>query len=124
VWTLRIFGLILGLVGILNSSPAVASATTILRGQLADPASLNIGLICQWEEDCIYEHKTAMRKALKYVSKYKPAQWRIEQCNRNASRGSARVDWIGFNQCIRNASLRYVPPPAKKSAASRKARRK
>lgn len=101
-----------------------AEAGVIRRGQLADPASLNIGLICQWDEDCIYEHKTAMRKALKFVAKYKPPQWRVEQCNRNASRGKSRVDWVGFNQCIRNEVLRYIPPAARKSAAAGKTRRK
>ena len=90
-----------------------ASAGTILRGQLADPVSLNIGLGCQWELSCINRHKRAMNNALKYVAKYQPPQWRIEQCNRNAQRGRERVDWIGFNQCVRNADLRYIPPAAK-----------
>jgi hypothetical protein len=90
---------------------AAASAGTILRGQLADPVALNIGLICQWNEECMADHKIAMQKALKFVVKYRPPQWRIEQCNRNASRGGkARVDWIGFNQCVRNEDLRYNPP--------------
>ena len=45
------------------------------------------------------------RGALKHVAKYPPASWRIQLCNRNASRGGTRVDWIGFNNCVRNASL-------------------
>lgn len=102
---------------------APASAGTMLRGQLADPVALNIGLGCQWELSCINRHKRAMNNALKYVAKYRPPQWRIEQCNRNAQRGRERVDWIGFNQCIRNADLRYIPPPPK-LAASKKTRSK
>jgi len=105
------------------SAAGPASAKMIVRGQLADPVALNIGLICQWDEDCIYDHKVAMRKALKYVAKYKPPQWRVEQCNRNASRGKSRVDWIGFNQCVRNETLLYSPP-SKKSASAKKTRRK
>lgn len=101
-----------------------ANAGTILRGQLADPVALNIGLGCQWELSCINRHKRAMKNALKYVAKYQPEQWRIEQCNRNAKRGRERVDWIGFNQCIRNAGLRYTPPPAKPAAARKKTLKK
>jgi hypothetical protein len=104
-------------------APVHAAASTILRGQLADPVALNIGLICQWDEECIYDHKVAMRKALKYVAKYHPPQWRIEQCNRNASRGKSRVDWIGFNQCVRNAGLTYVPPAPKASRTPKAAKR-
>lgn len=100
--------------GLAISVPAAVPAETILRGQLADPVSLNIGLVCQWQQTCISNHKSAMRKALKYVAKYRPAQWRIEQCNRNAQRGRQRVDWIGYNNCIRKADLRYAPPPKAK----------
>ena len=105
----------------LTVTPApAASAATILRGQLADPVSLNIGLGCQWDSDCIGRQKSAMKKALKYVSKYRPAQWRVEQCNRNAQRGRQRVDWIGYNNCIRKADLRYIPPPAPPSKGRKK----
>lgn len=103
---------------------AAASAGTVLRGQLADPVSLNIGLTCQWDEDCMADHKTAMHKALKFVAKYRPPQWRIEQCNRNASRGKARVDWIGFNQCVRNEGLRYNPPIERALAGKARPKRK
>jgi hypothetical protein len=30
---------------------------------------------------------------------------RIHACNRNASRGSGKVDWIGFYNCIRNKRI-------------------
>ncbi|MFL6830491.1 MAG: hypothetical protein ACJ8D5_07725 [Sphingomicrobium sp.] len=77
---------------------------------LYDPVSLNIGLGCQWQQRCIAEQKRAMGRALKYVKKHQPAAWRLHQCNRNAARKRFRVDWVGFDNCIRNASLRPSPP--------------
>ena len=76
---------------------------------LYDPVSLNIGLNCQWQQRCIREQTKAMRHALKYVKNKRPPSWRIQACNKNASRRSLRVDWIGFNNCIRNASVPPVP---------------
>ena len=79
---------------------------------LYDPVTLNIGLNCQWQERCIDNQKKAMKHALKYVKKYQPPQWRVHLCNKNASRRRFRMDWIGFNNCIRNAALRPAPPRA------------
>jgi hypothetical protein len=84
------------------SSPAASAP-------LHDPVSLNIGLNCQWQKRCIDKQNHAMKRALSYVRKARPAAWRIQQCNRNAARRSGRVDWIGFDNCIRNTTLR-VPP--------------
>jgi hypothetical protein len=77
---------------------------------LYDPVMLNIGLNCQWQRHCMSDQHRAMRHALKYAFKYHPPLWRIHQCNRNASRFQERVDWIGFNNCVRNAALKYEPP--------------
>jgi hypothetical protein len=77
---------------------------------LGDPVSLNIGLACQWQQRCIDHQTKAMKKALKFVQKERPPAWRIQMCNRNASRKRTRVDWIGFNNCVRNAELRPAPP--------------
>jgi len=77
---------------------------------LGDPVSLNIGLSCQWQQRCISHQTKAMKKALKFVQKKQPPSWRIEMCNRNAARKRTRVDWIGFNNCVRNAELRPAPP--------------
>jgi hypothetical protein len=79
--------------------PAVAAP-------LHDAVALNIGLNCQWQVRCIEQQRKAMNRALSYVSKKRPAAWRIHQCNRNAARKRYRVDWIGFDNCIRNAALR------------------
>lgn len=53
----------------------------------------------------------ARKHALKFVRKKGPAAWRIQQCNRNAHRKGQRVDWVGFDNCIRNEVL-SPPPPA------------
>ena len=71
-----------------------------------DPVSLNIGVNCQWQPRCMNRQRTAMKRALSFVAKARPPQWRIQLCNRNARRGGNRVDWIGFDHCIRNATLR------------------
>jgi hypothetical protein len=69
---------------------------------LFDSVRLNIGLNCRWERKCIASQTRAMKRALAYVRKKHPAQVRIHLCNRNASRGRLRIDWIGFDNCIRN----------------------
>ena len=90
-----------------------AASAAEARAPLHDAVSLNIGLNCQWQPKCIAEQKRAMKRALKYVKKKQPPAWRIQQCNRNAARTRYRVDWVGFDNCIRNAGLRYTPPPAR-----------
>ena len=72
---------------------------------IEDPALLNIGLACQWKGHCIAKQQQAMFHALKYVTKHRPPSWKIQFCNHNASRRQARVDWIGFRNCIRNRAL-------------------
>lgn len=96
-----------GGLGLAVPSPARASAGPMLK----NPAVLNIGFVCRWQDPCIRKQKVAMVYALKFVDYYRPPAWRIQQCNRNASRGGTRVDWIGFNNCVRNANLQ---PPSRK----------
>ena len=76
------------------------------RAPLYDSVRLNIGINCRWERKCIAAQYKAMNAALHYVRRNRPDATRIQQCNRNASRGRNRVDWIGFNNCIRNAAMR------------------
>jgi hypothetical protein len=94
---------------ILVAFPAISEA----RGgpPIADAVGLNIGLNCQWQRQCMAAQDKAMKRALSYVRKEQPPTWRVHLCNRNASRGRYRVDWVGFNNCIRNAALRPPPPP-------------
>ena len=95
------FALVLGL----TSSAASAEAKL---PPLRDPVFLNIGFVCKWRDGCIARQRSAMKKALAYVDKNDPPAWKVQQCNRNASRyrGRGRVDWIGFNNCIRNKTIR------------------
>src|SRR5262245_25865309 len=73
---------------------------------LRDPVFLNIGFVCQWEDSCIDKQKRAMKKALAYTKKYDPPDWKIHLCNRRAvQRRSGRIDWISYNNCIRNPSV-------------------
>jgi len=47
-----------------------------------------------------------MKRARAFVARRKPAPSLIHLCNRNAARTGSRVDWIGFDNCIRNRKLR------------------
>ena len=87
-----------------------AAASARSPAPLYDPVSLNIGLSCQWQHRCIVEQTKAMKRALKYVKNKRLPSWRIQTCNRNASRTRFRVDWVGFDNCIRNAAVRPMPP--------------
>lgn len=75
------------------------------RVPLYDSVSLNIGINCRWERRCIAIQQSAMHRALDYVRTRQLAPARIHLCNRNASRGRYRVDWVGFDNCIRNSGL-------------------
>ncbi len=85
---------------------ATGAAGAQSNAPLHDSVRLNIGLNCRWERRCIAAQQRAMNSALAFVRTSRPVQARIHLCNRNASRGRGRVDWVGFNNCIRNASLR------------------
>jgi Spy/CpxP family protein refolding chaperone len=76
---------------------------------LYDPVGLNIGLLCQWQWQCMQQQNKAMDRALKFVRKKRPPTWRIETCNKNASRKRQRVDWVGYDHCIRNPALLPAP---------------
>ena len=91
-----------------------AAASARPPAPLYDPVTLNIGLACQWQQRCIADQTKAMRRALKYVKNKQPPHWRIQTCNRNASRKRFRVDWVGFDNCIRNASVPILPQRAGK----------
>jgi hypothetical protein len=85
---------------------AVATAAAATGAvPLRDPILLSIGLNCQWETRCMALQKKAMKRALTYISRSKPPTARIHRCNRNAARARARVDWVGFDHCIRNHAM-------------------
>ena len=93
------------------------------RPPLTDPVVLNIGLNCQWQAKCMKAQTKAMKHALKFMRKTPQPQWKIERCNHNAGRGTARVDWVGFDHCLGNPSLAPLPPPAKNHAKPKRKRR-
>ena len=104
----------LALVALALCSAGASSAGAQSRSKpppLRNPALLNIGFVCKWQARCIRRQESAMDRALKYVRKYRPPAWKVQLCNRNAGRNGTRVDWIGFNNCVRNPALR---PPARK----------
>lgn len=76
------------------------------RSILHDPTALNIGINCQWQERCMTLQRQAMKRSLSYVAGVRPPQWKMQLCNRNANRGGNRVDWLGFDHCIRNPALK------------------
>jgi len=96
-------------------SVAAAASALILSGlarpshadpaPLSNPAFLNIGLSCEWDDHCMTVQRRAMGHALGYVHRTRPPAWRVQLCNRNARRGYQRVDWVGFDHCIHNQQL-------------------
>lgn len=88
----------------LAAAPAPAQAKL---PPLRDPVFLNIGFVCRWENRCIERQQRAMKRSLAFVKKQRPPAWKVQLCNRNASRfrGRGRVDWIGYYNCIRNPKL-------------------
>jgi hypothetical protein len=76
---------------------------------LYDPVILNIGINCQWQQHCERKQRDSMKDAARFIAARHPPLWKIHLCNRNARRGSARIDWVGFNSCIRNGSLEEPP---------------
>jgi hypothetical protein len=85
---------------------ATLPAGTVARPILHDPVALNIGINCQWQSRCMAAQRRAMKRSLAYVANYRPARWRVQMCNRNAGRSNSRMDWVGFENCIRNVALR------------------
>src|ERR1043165_4777594 len=61
---------------------ALASAGEA-RPPLGDPVALNIGINCQWQQNCMKTQSKAMKRALKYVKKTELPPWRLQMCNRN-----------------------------------------
>jgi hypothetical protein len=76
---------------------------------LDDPVMLNVGINCQWQRSCERRQLKAMASAHAFIARSRPPLWRIQLCNRNARRSIARIDWVGFDDCLRN---RRVARPA------------
>jgi hypothetical protein len=80
---------------------------------LYNPITLNIGINCQWEQRCQRRQLKAMEAAHRFIAGEHPPAWKIHTCNRNARRGASRVDWTGFNDCIRNPRI-WPPLPRRR----------
>jgi hypothetical protein len=115
-WTLAAAAAAIGAAAIGSAGTAARSNS---RPPLYDPVFLNIGFVCRWEPRCMDRQDDAMRRALKFVRKKNPPTWRVELCNKNAGRRGQRVDWIGFEHCIRNEVLRPQPRPAPRARRPR-----
>jgi hypothetical protein len=99
VVAIRILVSVIALAFMESAGPARAAAP------IYDPVVLNIGINCQWQPRCQQQQRKAMADAAKYIAAKHPPLWKIHLCNRNARRSTARVDWVGFNRCIRNKRL-------------------
>ena len=109
--------------GILAAATAASGAQAGSPAPLYDPVILNIGVVCRWNAHCMDQQKDAMNRALKFVRKKDPPNWRIQLCNKNAGKRGPRVDWIGFDNCIRNVTLAPLPPrPAPRTTRKRTTR--
>lgn len=96
----RVLGIAVG--ALLASHAAPISART---PPLRDPVFMRIGIMCRWDSGCVTRQRNAMIAALSFVERKSPPPARIHACNRNASRKHDRVDWVGFNNCIRNKKM-------------------
>lgn len=99
VLAIRVLASVVAFALVASARPARAAAP------LYDPVVLNIGINCQWQQRCQQQQRKAMADAAKFIAAKHPPLWKIHLCNRNARRSTARVDWVGFNRCIRNKQL-------------------
>ena len=101
------------------------AAAADARPPLNDPVTLNIGINCQWQQRCMQAQTRAMKRALKYLKQADPSPWQLQLCNHNAARQRLRIDWVGFDNCLRNTVLRPIPAktPARASKAPARATR-
>jgi hypothetical protein len=97
----------LTLVGLAAVLGAMAPAAPAKLPPLRDPVFLNIGFVCQWQDECIQKQQKAMKQALAYGKKAKPSNWQVQFCNRRATfRRSGRIDWISYLSCIKSPKVR------------------
>lgn len=89
-----------------------SSGSGLALAPIHDPVALNVGINCQWHQSCERRQFRAMNDARRYIARAHPPVWRIHMCNRNAARGPSRIDWVGFDNCIRNTGLK--PPPRRR----------
>ena len=79
------------------AAPGVAAIHPVVR---------NINLLCKSQSSCTQRQWRAMQSAFAFMREKRIPVWKIEQCNRNAAKQRSRIDWIGFNNCIRNSKVK------------------
>ena len=99
VVAIRILASVVAFALVMGARPARTAAP------LYDPVVLNIGINCQWQQHCQQQQRKAMADAARFIAAKHPPLWKIHLCNRNARRSPARIDWVGFNRCIRNKQI-------------------
>ena len=102
------------------ASLLLLGAVSASRAPVRDRLALNIGINCRWEPQCIRTQQFGRRDAVQYIRRYNPPRWRIAQCRRNARRYGNRLDWTGFNNCVRNAAIRYRPRALRRSGPAKR----
>ena len=123
-WTFAALGAAVTAVVVALAAGPLQAAAKPRPVPLYDPVGLNIGFICQWQWQCMQQQNKAMARALKYVRAKNPPAWRIQACNRNASRKRQRVDWVGYDHCIRKERIPAAAPLPRKNTSARAYRRR
>ena len=93
------------LIAILVLGLAAAGAEA-QRAPPIHPVVRNINLLCKSQSGCVQRQWRSMQAAFAFMRAKRPPVWKIEQCNRNAAKQRSRIDWIGFNNCIRNPKVK------------------
>ena len=68
------------------------------------------GLACNWQQKCMRSQQKLIEGALGYVKKAGPPTWRIHLCQPQCFAQARAFDWVGIDNCIRNAAL-VMPRP-------------
>ena len=85
---------------------AASQAAEARRVPAIHPVVRNINLLCKSQSACVQRQWRAMQNAFAFMRAKRLPVWKIEQCNLNAAKQRTRIDWIGFNNCIRNPKVR------------------
>ena len=101
-------GLKLPIVAVAVAVGAAGAPSAAKLPPLHDPVFLNIGFVCQWQDECIAKQQKAHKQVGGLYEEEQAGQsWQVQLCNRRASfRRTGRVDWISYYHCISNAENR------------------
>ena len=85
---------------------ATVDAAAQRRPPPVHPVVRNINSLCKSQDSCVQRQWRGMQAAFAYMRAKRLPVWKIEQCNRNAAKQRSRIDWVGFNNCIRNPKVK------------------